>query len=63
MNKTYYKDIYGGTASITEHKDGSATLVVCVKGNRERVKCKSKTSAKRALSRRCDGFYWEVSGE
>lgn len=24
--KTYYKDSYGCTASITEHKDGTATL-------------------------------------
>ena len=27
--KTYYKDFYGSTASITEHKDGTATLKIC----------------------------------
>ena len=63
MRKTYYKTAYGGTASITEHRDGSATLTVAVGMSREKVKCKSVTSAKRALSRRCDGFYREVTGE
>lgn len=27
--KTYYLDFYGNTASITEHRDGTATLRVC----------------------------------
>lgn len=58
--KRYYKTAYGGTASITEHRDGTATLVVAGRMDREKVKCKSVTSAKRALSRRCDGFYREV---
>lgn len=61
MSKTYYKLMYGGTASITEHRDGTATLVTAYMGNRKRTKCKSKTSAKRTLSRYCDGFYTEVN--
>ena len=63
MRKTYYKTSYDGTASITEHRDGTATLVVCAGLVRETVRCKSVTSAKRALSRRCDGFYREVTGK
>lgn len=63
MRKTYYTTAYGGTASITEHRDGTATLVVCAGFARETVRCKSKTSAKRTLSRRCDGFYREVTGK
>lgn len=58
--KKYYKTAYDGTASITEHKDGTATLVVAAGMVREEIKCKSMTSAKRTLSRRCDGVYWEV---
>lgn len=27
--KTYYRDSYGCTASITEHRDGTATLRIC----------------------------------
>ena len=27
--KTYYRDFYGSTASITEHKNGTATLRIC----------------------------------
>lgn len=27
--KTYYRDFYGSTASVTEHKDGTATLKIC----------------------------------
>lgn len=60
MKTTYYKTAYDGRASITEHHDGTATLVVAAGFSREEVKCKSVTSAKRALSQRCDGFYWEV---
>lgn len=63
LRKTYYKTAYDGTASITEHRDGTATLVVAVGMVREKVRCKSVTSAKRALSRRCDGFYREVTCE
>lgn len=60
--KTYYKLAYGGTASITEHRDGTATLTFADHlGRRTRTKCKSKTSAKRTLSRQTDGFYTEVA--
>lgn len=61
--KRYYKTAYDGTASITEHRDGTATLVVCGRFGQveERVRCKTVTSAKRALSRRCDGFYKETT--
>lgn len=61
MKMTYYKTAYNGRASITEHRDGTATLVVAAGYSREEVRCKSVTSAKRALSRRCDGFYQEVT--
>ena len=63
MKTTFYKTAYDGRASITEHHDGTATLVVAAGFSREEVKCKSVTSTKRALSRRCDGFYWKVTGE
>lgn len=60
MAKRYYRGAYGTTASISEHRDGTATLVVCAGYSKEKVECKSVTSAKRALSRRCDGYYKEV---
>lgn len=41
----YYKTIYGATASITEHKDGTATLKTCVAGKRTTKKYKSYKSA------------------
>lgn len=44
---TYYKD-YGARASITEHKDGTATLRVSVNG--KRVRCKEYASKKSAYS-------------
>lgn len=58
--KTHYKLMYGGNASITEHSDGTATLVVAWAGGRRRTECNSKASAKRTLSRYCDGFYSEI---
>lgn len=41
----YYKTIYGATASITEHRDGTATLKTCVAGKRTTKKYKSYKSA------------------
>ena len=41
----YYKTIYGATASITEHKDGTATLTTFVGGKREKKKYKNFKSA------------------
>lgn len=60
MKKAYYKLAYGGSASITEHRDGSATLVFCSGYTREERTYRSKEIAKRVMSRWCDGFYREV---
>ena len=60
MAKTFYELAYGGTASIQEHRDGTATLrMTSTYGKIERRVCKSVTSAKRTLSRWTDGFYRE----
>ena len=32
----YYKDFCGATASIKEHRDGTATLTVCICGKKTR---------------------------
>lgn len=61
MGKTYYRCAYGCSASIAEHRDGTATLRRYAGGKTERVECRSVTSAKRALSRWCDGCYEPVS--
>lgn len=60
--KTYYKIAYGGTACIAEHRDGTATLTFWNQfGQRDDcIKCKSRTSARRTLSRHTDGFYTKV---
>ena len=52
--KTYYKDFCGATASITEHRDGTATLVVCAGGKRTTKKYKNVKSAKSAWYRFCN---------
>ena len=53
--KTYYKDFSSGaTASITEHKDGTATLAVMVGGKRKTKKYASKKSAYNAWYRMCN---------
>lgn len=51
----YYRDGLG-TYSITEHKDGSATLRMSNNGNRLKKDYKTVASAKRALSRFCGGM-------
>lgn len=49
---TYYKD-YGVTASITEHKDGTATLKTSCGGKKTVKKYASKKSAYSAWRRMC----------
>lgn len=49
---TYYKD-YGVTASITEHKDGTATLKTSCGGKRTSKKYANKKSAYSAWRRMC----------
>lgn len=55
--KTCYKDFFG-TYSITEHADGTATLICCdAYGNiAKRSNHKSTKSAKQSLARYCDGM-------
>ena len=45
---TYYKDFCGATASITVHKDGTATLKTCCGGKRNSKKYASKKAAQAA---------------
>lgn len=59
---TYYRCTQGGNASISQHRDGTATLRMHAGGSTQTRKCKSVTSAKRLLSRWTDGFYSEVEG-
>ena len=49
----YYKD-YGVSASITEHKDGSATLKVNACGKKTSRKYKNFNSARQAWYRWCN---------
>lgn len=51
-----YKSFYGSTYSITEHRNGKATLKCYENGKRTKKEYKSLSAAKRALSRRCDGM-------
>lgn len=52
--KTYYKDFYGSTASITEHRDGTATLKICSGMKKINKKYKNKKSALSAWYRYCN---------
>jgi hypothetical protein len=47
--KTYYKDFCGATASITEHKDGTATL---------RTNCGGKKTVKAYISKKAALSAW-----
>ena len=49
---TYYKD-YGVTASITEHRDGTATLKTSCGSKKTSKKYASKKSAYAAWKRMC----------
>lgn len=60
--KIFYKDFYG-TYSITQRRDGTATLRCRNASNCNLDVCKKyKTiqGAKRALSRYCDGMPFEI---
>lgn len=50
--KTYYKD-YNVTASIADHKDGTATLTICAGSKRTARKYASRKSAYSAWRRFC----------
>ncbi len=50
---TYYKDFCGATASITEHRDGTATLRTSAGATKKSKKYKSKKSALAAWRRMC----------
>lgn len=51
----YYKDFNSGaTASITEHKDGTATLTTSIGGKRKSKKYASAKSAYNAWYRMCN---------
>ena len=56
--KTYYRDAYGCTASITEHRDGTATLRVCDPYGKQvfRATFTSAKGAKISLGRQSDGW-------
>lgn len=62
MSKKYFRGPYGSAASITERRDGTATLIMSGPGWKKRIECKSATSAKRTFSRACGGgeFVHEV---
>lgn len=50
----YYKDFSSGaTASITEKKDGTATLTVCIAGKKKRTTHKTANAAYQAWNRKC----------
>lgn len=51
--KTYYRDFCGATASITEHKDGTATLRCDFGLKKTSKKYASKKSALAAWRRMC----------
>lgn len=51
--KTYYKDFSGATASITEHRDSTATLKTNCGGKKTSKKYASKKSAYAAWRRMC----------
>lgn len=56
--KTYYRDSYGCTASITEHRDGTATLRVSDPYGKRvfRATFKSLRGAKISLGKQSDGW-------
>ena len=47
--KRYFKSIYGATASIMQHRDGTATLTVCCGGKRSRKTYNTARGARVAL--------------
>lgn len=56
MSKRYYRDIYGATASIEEHRDGSATLRAQAGLARTVKRYSSSKGARIAMGRMSDGW-------
>ena len=54
--KKYYKDFYGCTASIEEHRDGSATLRMVAGNTRTEKTYKSVRGARVAMGKLSDGW-------
>lgn len=52
--KRYFKDVYGATASILTHRDGTATLTVCCGGKRSRKTYNTERGARSAMGRMSD---------
>ena len=57
MKKTYWKDVYGATASLTESKDGTVKLRVFAGMTTTKKTYKNLKSAKSAMNR--IGDCWE----
>jgi len=54
--KKYYKDVYGCTASVEEHRDGSATLRMVAGNTKTKKKYKTVHGAKVAMGKLSDGW-------
>lgn len=54
--KHYYRDIYGATASIEEHRDGGATLRTCAGLVKTAKRYASRKGARIAMGRMGDGW-------
>jgi hypothetical protein len=54
--KKFYKDFYGCTASIEEHRDGSATLRMVAGNTRTKKTFKTVRGAKQSMYRASDGW-------
>lgn len=54
--KRYYKDFYGCTASIEEHRDGSATLRMVAGNTKTKKTYKTVHGAKVAIGKLSDGW-------
>ena len=50
--KRYFRSIYGATASIQTHRDGTATLTVFCGGKRHRKTYNTERGARIALGKR-----------
>lgn len=54
--KTYYRDFYGSTASVTTYPNKAAKLIMCVAGKRSSKIYTSAKGAKLAMSRASEGW-------
>ena len=52
-----YKSFYGATGVIREHRDGTATLTVCIAGKKYRSKHKNPRAARAAWYRWDNWFF------